>query len=119
MQASPGGNLVERLEARTFLSAGDVVGTFGHRGILVDQRFGAPVALAATRLGPTKPRLLVADASGVERFYVNGSLDTAFARGGRFGLGKRSAPWLVGGMAVQPDGKILLCGHVPSSGTVF
>ncbi len=53
----------------------------------------------------------------VFRHLANGNLDNSFGTGGKF-TSNFSASTLINDMILQPDGKILLCGHISSGGAV-
>jgi uncharacterized delta-60 repeat protein len=91
-------------------SAGAVDGTFGSGGVArVGAGVGGGVALALQADG----KILLAYRDGwprVARFTTSGALDGSFGTGGTAISGLSSAVFSRLGVAVQPDGKIMLAG---------
>jgi uncharacterized delta-60 repeat protein len=106
----------ERLESRTFLSAGDLDPSFGQGGIIFPSGFSTPVeSMAGAVAFAPGGKLVVAGnadsgaAVAVARYNPDGSLDPTFDADGtttaaiRFGTDVTAA-------VVQPDGKVVVAG---------
>ena len=101
---------IEPLEGRLLLAA-DVDPTFGIQ-VTTDFNLGQDIARAMT-LQPDGKIVLVGESSGdfgISRYNPDGSLDTSFDGDGRvttdFGFNDRAY-----GVAIQPDGKIVVVGR--------
>ena len=109
--------MAEVLEARTFLSAGDLDPTFGSGGVVFPSGFNFPAVSGANAVAFAPDGKLVvggiarSDASSttavVARFNPDGSLDTTFDGDGKVILPRVVEATDAGAAAVQPDGKIL------------
>ena len=99
--------VVESLENRMLLSAGDLDPTFGTGGkIFLPSQETQVVAVQ------TDGKILLAAGGtiGLERLDVNGTVDISFGTNGAV-----SVPFGVSAIAIQPDGKIVLGGDLISS----
>ena len=90
--------------------------TFGGSGFVVTD-FGSNERARALAVEPGGRIVVIgsSDASGANRlllaqYNADGSLDTSFGTGGRVLAGEASAIQLGAGIAVQPDGRILVVG---------
>src|SRR5688572_20843777 len=92
--------MIEGLESRTLLSAGDLVGTFGNNGVLYHDAIDSNL-LAVQRDGG----ILAVSESKVLRFNGPGAPDTAFGVNG-----VADAGFDIAGMEVLPDGRIVVGG---------
>jgi uncharacterized delta-60 repeat protein len=125
--------LVERLEDRRLLNAGTLDPFFGFLGRVVTPKLASAADAADAAAFQADGKLLVAGTSdygpagnasdgafAVARYNASGMLDPSFGVGGRAtaffgpnltGPSSFSLP-TVGGIAVQPDGKIVLAGSL-------
>jgi hypothetical protein len=97
--------VVEALESRRLLSAGDLDAAFGKEGVAYYGDSFPALAMAIDPLG----RIVVAEKSGIlERFDPDGTRDRAF---GGFGNGETSVSIDIVGLAVDAQGRIILAGN--------
>jgi uncharacterized delta-60 repeat protein len=116
---------VERLEERTLLNAGNPDPTFGVGGIASTQFIDSVDNEARAVAAQTDGKLVVAGDSGerpnltivsLTRYNLDGTLDSSFGAGGKVVTHLSGVSFVVAGVAVQPDQKILVAG---SSGASF
>jgi uncharacterized delta-60 repeat protein len=119
--------LLERLEERALLNAGDFDPTFGSFGVGTAQFMAPADAKAQAAAVQSDGKLVVAGTSGLQdsnglvfreldlaRYNLDGSLDSSFGIGGKVAthltdMGS-AAGFDVAGVAVRADGKILVAG---------
>lgn len=108
----------QRIAVARYNSNGSLDTTFGSGGkvmlsSIADGAMGKDVAVLPNG------KILIAKSGGFVRLNANGSLDTTFGIGGEANLPSGFDNEGVGGngMAVQPDGKILLAGYQYVGGT--
>jgi len=112
-------SLIETLENRTFLDAGELDETFGADGI-ASTPVNAVNATVTDMAVMTDSRYVltgtsVANVLTVMRYTAGGSLDTTFGNGGRAtsNIGSGAQVFAVG---IQPDNRIVVGGSVGSNG---
>src|SRR5204863_9935029 len=110
--------LLPALATRALANGGDLDPTFSHNGFTVTDLGGRDRAFAVAVRGA---RIVVAGTTthsqvAVAVYRSDGSLDRSFAGGGTKVLGFGTTPALVAGVAIQPNGKILVLTDVPFTG---
>ncbi len=113
---SSGGMFAERFNAD-----GSVDASFGSGGIARVPALGSSAAANGVAVAPGG-KVVVAGTIGapdtriaVARFNANGTLDTSFGSGGSVQLDLGLPAETAQGVAVQPDGKVVLVGHEQGS----
>jgi uncharacterized delta-60 repeat protein len=112
------------LEERTLLSAGDLDPTFGNGGLVTTGFPGSPSLRAQSVALQADGRVVVvgfASSSSrsfqmaVARYDSDGTLDSTFGNGGTVATSFPGWPEAyAGGVAVQPDGEIVVAGYTAS-----
>jgi uncharacterized delta-60 repeat protein len=118
------------LEDRTLLSPGDLDPTFGNGGLVTSDFPGSPGVLVSAVTVQSDTRIVVVGAVqgsssssyqfGLTRFNGDGSLDDSFGNAGRVTTG--FAGWVragATGVAVQPDGRIVVAGGAGNGAIKF
>ena len=92
---------------------GSLDATFGSGGTMISTIAGNGIAAQYPQSGTANDgKIVEVSGSTVARFNANGSVDTSFGTGGKVTL-----PWTgtIGGIVVQPDGKVVVSGQVDST----
>jgi uncharacterized delta-60 repeat protein len=129
--ARPPGNqshrlLLERLEGRVLLSAGDLDPSFGAAGKVTTDfnasSFDQATAIALQPDGKIVVAGSIGEGAGTKvalaRYNPDGSPDTTFGSGGKVTAGPNQLSARANGVAVQPDGKLLVVAAAGLDGVV-
>lgn len=111
----------EQLEVRQLLAAGTIDPTFGSNGE-VTTSFGRQVDEGDMVIVQTDGRIIVSGITGdgtnssifLARYSTGGQLDSTFGSGGKVTTQIGPGDFSSAGMALQPDGKIVVVGSVSS-----
>jgi|HubBroStandDraft_4_1064222.scaffolds.fasta_scaffold00058_30 uncharacterized delta-60 repeat protein len=104
--------------------AGHLDPTFGHNGIFSDSFNGVGTVVATVVALQSDGKIVVggenANFGGVIRLNPNGTLDTSFGSAGIVNLKFRVIDNIVTGLAIQPNGQILVSGTgIPGGGQLY
>jgi uncharacterized delta-60 repeat protein len=102
--------MIETLESRRLLSAGNLDGAFGHRGVARIEAAGEAQA-GETVVVQGDAKVVVVNPESVQRLNADGTDDVGFGEGG---VVTQSSIETFDSVALQPDGKILVTGSQTS-----
>ncbi|NUQ63012.1 MAG: hypothetical protein HUU20_11010 [Pirellulales bacterium] len=109
---------------------GSLDGSFGDGGKIIADRNGTDDSLGAVAI-QADGKIVVGGYSGVTvggvtrpdfflaRYNTNGTLDGAFGSGGFVTTDLNGSTDVIGGLVIQPDGKIVAAGYTYRSGTFY
>lgn len=113
-----GGQMKRNFFLSRLTAKGQLDSTFGTKGI-VSTSFGQTAAVARVAIQPDG-KILAAGSAGnlaIARYSAKGTLDKTFGSSGKLAISAGGAAEAIRGIALQPDGRIILAGVSTSSQT--